>query len=276
MDPSLAKGHKNEFFREMGNDLQKAMDRHLARTIAMKRDLQKKRNIFQNYQVISESILGNYLFNQFIFGGKRNKKLFFYVYEDQPNRQYNSWKEKSIGTCVLTLHLKTFDSNVRFLGFNISEHAVQRIFERLIPDNIALTYKEKLGLFHAELMYAPLISAFWSLVAIYQLDSNRLGQLEGIIPSPNGLFLGTITPQKMNYFEIRTFVHSSQLNQLQRRLRDIMISMCEKYKETLLSLYFLKFEGVIKIDDRLINDFLNDGMPLMDAYNIEHDFLSQA
>jgi hypothetical protein len=122
------------------------------------------------------------------------------------------------------------------------------MFERKISDNVALSYSEKLRLIVGELEHAPLMCAFWSIVALLHLDRKETETFEVSVPTPQGLLLGNMSPIKMNMCELRTFVPNEQLFTAQKKLRDEMLLLSQQFSDSDLPFYLMSVTKDIKID----------------------------
>lgn len=262
MDPSLAKGHKNQFFREVREGLNQVVQDHLNQT----RDAIpsfRKRSHWDKYVSQSVSRLGEYLLHHRVLGSKRHPTLCLYLFDEDAERAYNSWNEKCLGSCAYILTPRPFNVFVRNIGFNLSEHAVQRMFERKISDNVGLTYSEKLHLIVSELEHAPLLCAFWSIVALLHLTRQEAEPFEVSVPTPQGLLLGNMSPIKMNMCELRTFVPYEQLFTAQKKLRDDMLLLSKQFSDSDLPFYLMSVTKDLKIDHDQSGEMLAAGASVL-------------
>ena len=264
MDPTLAKGHKNDFFREVRAELNQVVQNHLRLTRSAIPTF-RKRSQWDKYVGQCVKQLGDYLLHHRIVGSKRHPALCLYLFDEEAERAYNSWNEKCLGSCAFILSANPFDAVVRILGFNLSEHAVQRIFERQIADNVALTYTEKLHLIIGELQHVPLLCAFWSIVALLRLSREETAHFEVLVPTPHGLLLGEMSPSKMHLCELRTFVPCDQLFASQHQLRNDLLSLSARFGESAMAFYLLSVTKDIQIDQDLSGDMLTAGASVLQA-----------
>jgi len=269
MDPSLAKGHKNEFFRQLYFGINKIV--HDFQQTAEK-SIPKFRKRSQWDKFIDQGLrqLGEYLLHHTILGSKRHPILLLYLFEDKSERSYNSWNEKCISSCALFLSASPFNCFVRPIGFNLSEHAIQRTFERLIPANITLSHSEKLRMVTTELQHAPIVCAFWSLVAALQLTRGETAPFAVTVPTPNGLLLGEINPQKINRCELRTFVANDQLFAEQQKIRTDLIFLSTVFSGSAIAFLLLSINKHIEIDQNLVHNLLIHGTPVLEASGFKH------
>jgi len=269
MDPSLAKGHKNEFFRQLNSGINKIIQ-EFQQTAEKSIPKFNKRNQWERFIDKSVRQLGKYLLHHIILGSKRHPILLLYLFEGQSERSYNSWNEKCISSCTLFLSASPFNCFVRPIGFNLSEHAIQRIFERLIPKNITMSYNEKLQMVTNELQYAPIVCAFWHLVAVLQLQRRETDPIEVTIPTPNGILIGQINPQKMNKCELRTFVMNDQLFAKQQKNRTDLLFLSTVLSGSEMAFFLLSIPKDIEIDQNLVHNMLINGKPILEANGFKH------
>jgi hypothetical protein len=244
MDPTLARGYKNQFFREVQDGLARAIQGFRSFLDGARPKLRKRNHRHEIFELCVKQ-LGDYLLHHCVVGGKRHPFLCLYVFEDEPQRAFNTWNEKCLGSCAFILSPDPFNVFVRPIGFNISEHAVQRIFERTISGNVPLSYQEQLRLITDELRHAPLLCAFWTIVGLLRMDRKENAPVEVLVPTPQGLLLGTLSPSRVHLCELRTFVSYDQLFEDQRVLRSDLLALDERFRDSPVAFYLLSLsDGV--------------------------------
>ena len=231
MDESLANGFKNQFFRDIEDDLNKAISRGL---IVYKKSNQYSK--LTNWEKFTKSLIlamKEMKITHCIGGSKRKPFLVTALLGVDQNRPYNAWNEKCL-LCYDNIFnfdppfYKRFESTAY-----IGEHAVKRIYQRSFDAERYLK-KEITNLeILKELKYVPLWSNFWPQL-FYYLNKRlyKIQTLKPIIPTPNGLFLCEYSTSNKYHLDIRSFVNKSQLDERQTKLRNVLLKASKKHVES--------------------------------------------
>ena len=159
-DESQAKGLKNYLLKEMVLQICEALQ--TAEMEVAEDDGWSSNHFIRVSNNLKEKIkkftVSNYT------GYRRNKRyLVFSQIEPSKERKYNTWEENCLYSHNVLLTDKLFEFQVG--SYNISEHAITRIFQRLnFPDNF-VTQRD---IFWAlqELKYLPAYAAYWNRFAL--------------------------------------------------------------------------------------------------------------
>lgn len=267
MDPSLAKGVKNQLFRDIYSKVSTTTD-DLVKYSSKSNLKNSNRNEWIEHVKNINKIVGRFSLATSSIGSKRKPTLLLYVFEDK-DRSFNTWEEKCVSSELLQISINPFFSKVTRAGFNISEHAIQRIFERAVPHNNPIIKDEIIHVFLNELRFAPVISAYWHLLIIQEIINARSRILDIIIPSINGLFLGQISVDNCNRCEIRTFVPLESLSLAQRQSRDLFLKFAETYENTEIAFLIMSTINQVQIKSELINNFMRSSELLRDRFTFD-------
>ncbi len=255
MDPSLAKGVKNQLLREICSKVNTTIDDIVK--YSSKSNLKNSgRNEWPQHVNNIIKIIGQFSLATSSMGSKRKPTLLLYLFEDK-DRSFNTWEERCVSSELLQISINPFFSKVTQAGFNISEHAIQRIFERAVPHNNPITSNEIVHVFLNELRFAPVISAYWFWLISQEIINTTSKNIDIIIPSVNGLFLGQITVQKINRCEIRTFVPVESLSMAQRQSRDLIMIFAENFENTEIAFLIMSVLNQVQIKSDLKDDFIH-------------------
>jgi len=231
MDSSLAKGVKNQLFRELSDEVDVVIKDYLKYCEASK--FSSSRIKWQKFCDGIGDVFGSFLLARYDGGSKRKPFLCLATFENE-NRQFNSWNENCISSMLIYFGQNPLWIETLSLGFSISEHAIQRVFERSYNEDLVLKKELKRVLFSYDLIYAPLWSAFWTMVAFKSFESAQVTHIKIIIPGQHGLFLGDVHESKPLRCEIRTFVAKSQLGKRQLELMVMMTEISLKYSDSII------------------------------------------
>jgi len=232
-DESQAKGLKNYLLKEMELQICEALEaaeKNIAsgngwsnnHFIRVSNDLKEK---------ISKFTISNYT------GHRNNKRyLAFSQIEVSEKRRYNTWEENCLYSNNLLLTAKLFE----LLGgsYNISEHTITRIFQRLkFPDN----FETKRDIFWVlqELKYLPAYSAYWNRFALNFTSAIGIKKFDLILPAPNGIFIAEIIDPKVPMVEIRTYLSLEMLSEKQLNLIKIYIDAIKNLLDSPLPFFLL-------------------------------------
>jgi len=215
MDNSLAKGIKNQLFREVGQLIEQTTVRWS--TFLTQSKIAKGRKQWKKSLEEIDAALHPFLVERYVGGSKRKPFLSIVTLENK-ERLYNSWNERCIQSVFLYFSLNPVCYEVVPMGFTLGEHAILRIFERTYTDTDPLTSSFSRTSFSKELIYAPLWSVFWTIALIECSKTTRIRELEVIVPCPGGVLLGKVAYPSVHRVELRTFLSKNQLNCSEKNL----------------------------------------------------------
>ncbi len=240
MDPSLAKGIKNQLFREIDEDISSFIKKWSA--YVKSSQPQKSKSNWAKFSNGIESLYGRYMLANY-FGGTARKPFICLSTFENLERPYNSWNERCFSSKNIYFNFDPIGVNSEQVGFNISEHAIQRIFERSYSDSDPLAESFSKINFVNELHMAPLWSFFWSFILIEKNNINDKfeGGIDIIIPSVSGLLLGEISTLNFYKCEIRTFISRRQFSGEQVVLWNSMLEISKKYLKTVIPFLYSEF-----------------------------------
>jgi len=267
MDSSLAKGLKNQLFRELSEEIDIVIQRWSKYCINAK--LASSRSKWGNFCNGMDAVLGPFLLAKYIGGSKRKPLLCMASFENE-NRQYNSWDENCISSKLNYLGHNPLWVESLPMGFSVSEHAIQRIFERSYTAESILNQDFQKVHFVRELLYAPLWSVFWTINAMTIFKRADANSIEIIIPSPNGLLLGEILKKFTLRCEIRTFVAQPQLSVQQLNLMQMMNGLSERYIDSIIPFSLHPHINQQPAYQAQLNDFFNQAKGVEDLLRTEH------
>lgn len=211
MNESLAKGLKNHFFREINDDINRALNNLNKRKVGSSLNSWAKfcaevKKDFNDAAIV-------------IYEGGSNRKPYLAVnglLRDDEN-EINDWQEKCVSSVVAVLDFENKFVKVERAFFNISEHTISRMFLRLKSNDGSQPVTNKQII--EELNLIPLWTNFW-INLIYEFTDGfqnvkKLAAITPIIPSKNGLFFVSFMNLEVPQIEIRTFVDDSHLREEQ-------------------------------------------------------------
>ena len=236
MDPSLAKGLKNQLFREISDDIDSSIKQW--EKYCKESKLNKSRLKWEKFCEGIDGVYGPFLLAKYRGGSKRKPFICMATFENR-SRQYNSWNERCIFSVLIYFANNPVWVETLARGFSVSEHAIQRIFERSFTDESPAEKDFKKVHFATELRYVPLWSTFWVGVTNTVFKTESFDSIEIVLPSPNGLFFGEI--RRDSYCEIRTFLSASQLSSKQSTLYEKMMFISHKFSNSVIPFLFHKF-----------------------------------
>ena len=222
MDPSLARGVKNQFFREISKEVDLAAERFTKQTRSYK--AWTSLNSWKRYVTEIEAIFSYFLIQKFIGGTKRKPILCISTLDSDPRKKYNSWNEQCLNSVQLLIIFSPWHVNAVYSGYSLSEHTIQRIFERSISVDKFRSAEKNLFAFSLELSEAAFWSSFWIARALDIFKSSATDVIYPVIPTKSGLLFGEMTREKIHKVEIRTFVSDDMLFENQVELKQLMLS----------------------------------------------------
>jgi hypothetical protein len=221
MDPSLARGVKNQFFREISKEVDLAIERYSKQTRIHNAWASLKN--WNRYVTEIDSIFSYFLIKKYIGGTKRKPFLCISTIDSHSRKKYNSWHEQCLDSVQLLMIFSPWHVASVYSGYSLSEHTIQRIFERAISvEKFRTAHKDSFA-FSAELAEAPFWSSFWITRALDVFSSPQNDVIYPVIPTKSGLLFGEMTREKIHKVEIRTFVSNDMLFEKQIELKQLML-----------------------------------------------------
>lgn len=248
MDESLAKGLKNHFFREVNDDINRALNNLKKIKVGSSLNSWAKfcadvKKDFNDAAIV-------------IYEGGSNRKPYLAVnglLRDDEN-EINDWQEKCISSVVAVLDFENKFVKVERSFFNISEHTISRMFLRLKSEDGSQPVTNKEIIEESKLI--PLWSNFW-INLIYEFtdgfkNTKKLSAITPIIPSKNGLFFVSFMNLEVPHIEVRTFVDDSHLREEQIFIKNTMYQATND-----LAVSPLAFSPIIEISRIDYSDLLH-------------------
>ncbi len=222
MDPSLARGVKNQFFRDISKEVEQAAQRYTKQTKTYK--AWSSLNNWNRYTKEIENIFSHFLIDKFNGGSKRKPILCISTLDSDPLKKFNSWNEQCLNSVQLLIIFSPWHVDAVYSGYSLSEHTIQRIFERAISIDEFRNNENNLFAFSSELLETPFWSSYWIARALDIFASSRTDVIYPVIPTKSGLFFGEMTREKIHKVEIRTFVSDAMLFPDQFALKQLMLN----------------------------------------------------
>lgn len=266
MDPSLARGVKNQTFREIAPQVETSIDRFKKLLLSSKAGTSL--NNWNRFTEEIDSAFVDLLVKKYIGGTKRKPYLCISTLDSQLGKSFNSWNEQCLNSVQLITIFSPWYFEATYAGYSISEHAVQRIYERAIKSDALNADKSKLSLLTEQLLMAPAWSSFWINFAHQLLSTGGDEKISIAIPTAAGLLLGEISMKSIHRVEIRTFVSDVQLNTKQRELKKNMLSALGNINSDLLPFFpSLPIAGISGIEKGLdeLNESVGGFLPQLKA-----------
>ena len=273
MDPSLAKGIKNQLFRELSDEIDEM--RRQWRKYIKDSKLGSSRTNWDKFCQGVGGPLGPFLLAKYHGGSKKHPLLCLATFEGG-ERQYNSWNENCISSNFFYAGHNPLWVDSMPVGFSISEHAIQRIFERSYTDGAPLRTDFRKINFTNELRHAPLWSFFWFINGNERLKNTDISSFPIIIPSESGLLLGEVPNFNLRNndslrCEIRTFIAQPQLNPRQLELMQVMTEISEKYTDSVVPFLANPYVNQQPIYQPQFHEFFLKTQDLKELLRAEHD-----
>lgn len=269
MDFSLAKGLKNQLFRELSEEIDIVIERFTKYYYESKPASSRLK--WENFCEGIDEVFGPYLLAKYKGGSKRKPFLCIATFENE-RRQYSSWEENCISSKLIYVGYNPLWIQALPIGFATYEHAIQRIFERShTTESVVKKDFEKVH-FVRELAHSPLWAVFWAIKAMTVFKTDEVKSMKIVIPSSNGLLFGEIQEKFSVRCDIRTFVAKSQLSFRQLDLMILMNEISDKYVNSiipfLLNPYFRQPFYQIQLDE-----FFKQTQDLENILVAEHGFV---
>jgi len=222
MTESLAKGLTTRFFDELESGIEPVKDK-FSEQLGRKKIT---RNSWSYVRHVTRDCFKDYALAMYEGGSKRKPYISLNLLLPLKSRCYNSWDEKCLTGTATIINLVPFLIHSLPVPYNISEHAVARLFlrTRISLDNGLVDVKAV----NSELIYIPFWSCLWGL---FLSDENLFGECQVPIPAPNGLFFAQTNLGKP-HVEIRTFVGDHLLLDSQAQIKESMIAMSKNFLNT--------------------------------------------
>jgi len=264
MDTSLARGLKNQLFREISEEVEHITERWIRFTKASK--LQISRGRWEKYCEGIESALQSFFLAKYSGGSKRKPFICFATFENIAAAD-TLWGEKAIASRYMLVSKNPLTIEVKSSGFVVGEHAIFRIFQRAFDVTEITSESFKKIYFSKELQYIPLWYLFWIYHGLTKLADVDSGAIKIVIPSQTGLLLGRL--RKNEPCEIRTYVSRRQFSEFQELLYKFMTATSMKYLNS--GFPFICFDRVSESPSCIqeYEQFLNDTLGLADAIERE-------
>jgi hypothetical protein len=228
MDASLAKGYKRQVFEQLERDLDgifsdwvrvSQASKIIKNTSYWNRYIKKLDGIFKKNLILKQ------------LGGSNRKPYVALSVLVAGDRNFNQWQEKCFTSNQILINFDPWYLEVLPAGFSISEHAIQRIFQRKFDNSNDYKFDES-GLREIvdELIFAPLWCSYWIQAAIKLFADTDASKINTTIPAPNGLLLGEINRIHSGKVEVRTFVSDRQLSDAQMVVKQKMLTIQKAFE----------------------------------------------
>lgn len=213
IDESLARGLCSRFFNEANDHLENKLSRQKAT-----RKFRQTRASWARFVSDIDIALNRLMLTSYEGGSTRQPYFAFCGLFIDKHREVNHWHERAIQG---QQSFFDFNGNVESIPapFSIGEHAVARMFERGHFNIRQNNEFDVLGILDG-FEQVPLWAAFWSRLGVFLRGHGlEVDQIEPIIPSHAGLFLGRLSlSSDVSHFpvvEIRTFIDNELLSNAQ-------------------------------------------------------------
>lgn len=228
----LANGLKNRFFTEISEEIDKRFKSLYEQTRGVK-------NSRTGWEKLADKFQKNFdrcSIVVYVGGSKRKPYFGICSLATQKDKPYNSWNEK----CLYGFpNIASFDprfSKPSMSFFNVSEHAVSRLYQR---GNVAVNNETDVDIYSIipQFSLLPVWAMFWVRM-IAKLIEHGITEVRPVIPCPDGLFLAEICIEKNSpTIEVRTFVDDSHLSQLQLEVKEIFLNASDGIQSSPLVFY---------------------------------------
>lgn len=223
IDESMAKGLTNRFFAETKEFLCVTFRNLTSRVSAKQSRKAAERNLRDFQEHTSRIALSN-------FQVKSKRSPYFSAVTAFPiqQRSFNTWNERCYTGVILPFYRhKAVKPSLCF--FNISEHAIARLFYRSGHEFFDLDDVDMMAAYSV-LRPVPLWVNFW-LMSFLHVDYGHLPYIRPLVPCEHGFFLCETTNSqdlpfdpRLASVEIRTFISKSMFSPSQARVHEIMMS----------------------------------------------------
>lgn len=217
---SLASGFAHRFLSEYKTDLVKAFDTKSIAKLGVLNRLNFESKISHLMRPTEKLLIGS----KFI-GGSRAR---LYVAETYSNI-YTHHRKERIEKSLHSLHLihgfEKSSSTTKFGHYALGEHAIKRVYQRILKTDESATFSIDLILSQARDLSAW--SSFWFFVLADNLKFLKENNLSIAMPSSDGMFFGEISENEVR-FDVRTFVSIQSLAHNQRKVREFGYHMMDK------------------------------------------------
>ncbi len=236
---SLANGLKERFFSEMTAGASRAEQNFIKKKVNL-----ANRNAFSKLSSVVNSSLKEYALVMYEGGTSTKPYLVFDLLTPIDGRLYNDWNEKCLTGVSFLFNYEPSFAVDHFTTYNISEHAISRVFLRTKPvlKNGTIDCKYIIN----EMAYIPFWSSFWGATLFAKDSGNFFENASPLIPAPNGMFMCDFSKLTMRP-EVRTFVADSQLTEMQMAAKNLMIKVSQDLISSPMS--FLLILAKSNLDD---------------------------
>jgi hypothetical protein len=235
MDASLAKGYKRQVFQQLEKEVDKIISdwqkvtktsKVIKNRFHWKRYIEKLEAIFKKNLILKQ------------LGGSNKKPYIALSVLTAGDQKFNQWQEKCFTSIQILINFDPWYVEVLPAGFSVSEHTIQRIFQRKFDNSNDYSFEDS-GLREIvdELILAPLWSSYWIQEAIRRFANSDISKINPIIPTPLGLLLGEINRNHTGKIEIRTFVSDNLLSVKQMDLKRKMLDINKEFEGSNLSFF---------------------------------------
>ncbi len=214
---SLANGLKERFFSEMAAGASRAEQNFIKEKVNL-----VNRNAFSKLSSVVKNSLKDYALVMYEGGTSNKPYLVFDLLTPIADRPYNSWNEKCLTGVSFLFNYDPSVAVDHFTAYNISEHAISRVYLRTKPvlKNETIDCKYIIE----EMVYIPFWASFWG-ATLFAKDSGKFFEnASPLIPAPSGMFICDFSKSTMRP-EVRTFVADSQLSEKQLAAKNLMINV---------------------------------------------------
>ena len=220
IDESLAKGLSNEFWRYLQGENANLISRIKVVANTPAGDLTNTKRQAKYFKELSSVANCDVALHEEISGKRKRAVWWTILLESDPQRQFNSWNERSLMFSIARVWAYPQDWNPTWLTTLVGEHCIMRLFQRLPWAKMPTTT----DVFPELRELARLIP--WYQRAYKAIRDKFDGRLLTIfIATTNGVFLGRVNPEDTNLLELRTFVSVNQLSPLQLELWNQLIEV---------------------------------------------------
>lgn len=230
-----ARGLAKDFLNALEDDVEEARELNKKKLNAVRiRD----RHDFAKYAASHQQIFKKFLLSSFVGGSKRSPYLAFVGVVKYKDRVYEDWTEPSIsGVVYINALANKFEEGSKAI-FMMGEHALKRVFER--SGIVHLDEKYDRYCLVKEIRFLPLWAGFWHLFLrkIEGVPEEIKSMLSPAVPTPNGLLLCKLTSiDNHQFLEVRTYIHESNLSEMQKVVREKMLEATKGLESSLLCVY---------------------------------------
>ncbi|NBR25166.1 MAG: hypothetical protein EBU08_15605 [Micrococcales bacterium] len=245
VNESLANGLRNRFFEEMTRSIQALSRRHLS-----KKGTKSNREGFHKSYIDLKKLFENVLLVSYDGGSKKKPYVAFQVLNVVEGKEYNTWNERCLTGFTFLVNFEPYFVDDNDAVFNISEHAIARLYLRTEPK--VINNLIDWSYIVEEMRMLPFWSNYWAMTLYGGMSpfGNKNFDLRGFVfpamPGSSGLFFSEFTNMS-KYIEVRTFVDDNHLTFEQSKAKALQIEVA---KDVLASpICFFLSVGSLAIDN---------------------------